>query len=95
MLDRHGNPIRDEFSDLPFPVQYFKRAVAEVRNYMTFIANPSRDKLLPDVVQLPYHQPPYTLLIELTGVLVHPEWTVRLCIVKNECKNLLCNCISA
>ena len=30
---------------------------------------------MPEPIQLPYYQPPYTLVIELTGVLLHPEWT--------------------
>jgi import inner membrane translocase subunit TIM50 len=76
-LDQEGNPIKDEFSDLPMAMQYWKRASTEIRQYIKYIVNPSRDKLLPDPVKAPYHQPPYTLLIELTGILVHPEWTVR------------------
>lgn len=39
------------------------------------IKEPSRDKLLPDPVSYPYIQPEYTLVLELTDVLVHPEWT--------------------
>jgi len=77
MEDQKGNPIPDEFSHLPFMQQYGKRALAEVNNYIKYIVNPSREKLLPDPVKPPYHQPPYTLLIELTDVLVHPDWTVR------------------
>lgn len=38
--------------------------------------DPTSDKLLPEPLQEPYYQPLYTLVIELTGVLVHPEWTV-------------------
>lgn len=40
------------------------------------IQEPSRKKLLPDPLQYPYMQPPYTLILELTDLLVHPEWTV-------------------
>ena len=40
------------------------------------IKDPSRDKLLPDPLKEPYYQPPYTLVLEMTGVLVHPDWTV-------------------
>ena len=42
------------------------------------IRDPSRDKLLPDPLKEPYYQPPYTLILEMTGVLVHPDWTVIL-----------------
>lgn len=42
------------------------------------IKEPSRDKLLPDPLKYPYIQPPYTLVLELTDLLVHPEWTVSI-----------------
>ncbi len=83
-LDHTGRPMRDEFSDLPYFQQYSKRAVAELRGMVTMVTNPSREKLLPDPVNPPYHQPPYTLLIELTGVLVHPDWTVRFVYIMNH-----------
>ncbi|ESO87777.1 hypothetical protein LOTGIDRAFT_127482, partial [Lottia gigantea] len=38
------------------------------------IAEPSRTKLLPDPLEYPYHQPRYTLVLEMTDVLVHPDW---------------------
>jgi import inner membrane translocase subunit TIM50 len=38
--------------------------------------DPSTPKLLADPLQHPYYQPPYTLVIEMTGILLHPEWTV-------------------
>ena len=38
--------------------------------------DPIQDKLLPDPLQYPYVQPQYTLVIEMTGLLLHPEWTV-------------------
>ncbi|KAH6926002.1 hypothetical protein HPB50_012941 [Hyalomma asiaticum] len=41
------------------------------------IKDPSRDKLLPDPLTEPYYQPPYTLVLEMTGVLVHPDWTYQ------------------
>jgi len=43
---------------------------------LQMIREPSREKLLPDPVTYPYVQPPYTLVLELTDVLVHPDWTV-------------------
>lgn len=76
--DNFGNEIKDEFSDLPVIKQYYRRCWSEIWNYKTFLAEPSREKLLPDPVKLPYIQPPYTLLLEITDVLVHPEWTVNL-----------------
>ncbi|NWW20882.1 TIM50 translocase, partial [Falcunculus frontatus] len=40
------------------------------------IIEPTSAKLLPDPLREPYYQPPYTLVIELTGVLLHPEWSL-------------------
>ena len=42
------------------------------------IVEPSAEKLLPDPLTEPYYQPPYTLVLEMTNVLVHPEWTVSI-----------------
>ncbi|NWV05287.1 TIM50 translocase, partial [Ptilonorhynchus violaceus] len=39
------------------------------------IIEPTSPKLLPDPLREPYYQPPYTLVLELTGVLLHPEWS--------------------
>lgn len=44
---------------------------------LQLVQEPSRDKLLPDPLKYPYIQPPYTLVLELTDLLVHPDWTVR------------------
>lgn len=41
------------------------------------IIEPTSPKLLPDPLREPYYQPPYTLVLELTDVLLHPEWSVR------------------
>jgi len=76
LRDDEGQEIKDEFSDLGFISQYYHRCVSELSNYITALKEPSREKLLPDPVKMPYYQPPYTLLLEITGVLVHPEWTV-------------------
>lgn len=38
---------------------------------------PSREKLLPDELKYPYVQPPYTLVLEMKDVLVHPDWTYQ------------------
>lgn len=41
------------------------------------IQEPSREKLLPDPLKHPYIQPPYTLVLEMKDVLVHPDWTYQ------------------
>ncbi|XP_071886035.1 mitochondrial import inner membrane translocase subunit TIM50 isoform X3 [Anas platyrhynchos] len=43
---------------------------------MEMIIEPTSPKLLPDPLREPYYQPPYTLVIELTDVLLHPEWSL-------------------
>lgn len=74
--DEDGNIIEDdELATLPSWQQYFWRMVRELTYYEKLIKEPSREKLLPDVVTYPYYQPPYTLVLELTDVLVHPEWS--------------------
>ncbi|XDV32453.1 hypothetical protein PO909_003257 [Leuciscus waleckii] len=40
------------------------------------IIEPTSPKLLPDPLREPYYQPPYTLVLELTDVLLHPEWSL-------------------
>ena len=75
--DEEGNIIPDEFSSLPTWQQYPRRAWREVMNYKQMILDPTSDKLLPDPLQEPYFQPPYTLVIELMGVLVHPDWSYK------------------
>ena len=42
------------------------------------LEEPFSDKLLPDPLAEPYHQPKYTVLLELTGLLVHSNWTVNI-----------------
>ncbi|XP_014280128.1 mitochondrial import inner membrane translocase subunit TIM50-C [Halyomorpha halys] len=75
--DEEGNIVEDEFSKLPVVQQFFKRMFHEIEYYNKMIKEPSRDKLLPDPVKHPYFQPPYTLVLEMTDLLVHPEWTYQ------------------
>merc|ERR1712150_90180 len=76
-MDPEGNLIIDEFSSMPWIQAYFLRAWKNLNAYVVDVQEPSLRKLLPDPLQYPYHQPKYTLVIELPGVLVHPEWTVN------------------
>ncbi|XP_015110303.1 mitochondrial import inner membrane translocase subunit TIM50-C [Diachasma alloeum] len=75
--DENGNIVEDEFSGLPFPQRVWKRLCREVNYYTKLVQEPSRDKLLPDPLKYPYMQPPYTLVLEMTDVLVHPDWTYQ------------------
>ena len=76
--DESGNEIKDEHSSLPFPTQYVQRLKAKVFKTQKDLVEPFSDKLLPDPLPEPYYQPKYTVLVELTGMLVHADWTVRL-----------------
>jgi hypothetical protein len=43
---------------------------------LQLLVEPSRDKLLPDPVKPPWHQPKYTVVLEIRNVLVSPQWNV-------------------
>ncbi|XP_055602087.1 mitochondrial import inner membrane translocase subunit TIM50-C-like [Uranotaenia lowii] len=75
--DHEGNIIEDEFIHLPTFQQYFKRLWKSMTYYQKMIQEPSREKLLPDPLKYPYIQPPYTLVLEMKDVLVHPDWTYQ------------------
>ncbi|XP_065338110.1 mitochondrial import inner membrane translocase subunit TIM50-C-like [Cloeon dipterum] len=77
LKDPDGNDLEDEFSQMPIVQQYVARSWKELVTYRKMIQEPSRDKLLPDPVTEPYYQPPYTLVLEMTDVLVHPDWTYQ------------------
>lgn len=76
-IDPDGNVMFDEYSQMPMFKQYMYRTLRELNYYKKMIKEPSREKLLPDPLQFPYYQPPYTLVLELTDVLVHPDWTYQ------------------
>ncbi|XP_050314174.1 mitochondrial import inner membrane translocase subunit TIM50-C-like [Anthonomus grandis grandis] len=73
--DEDGNYMRDEYSDGSIVKAYLMRTLRELEYYRRLIKEPSREKLLPDPLKYPYIQPKYTLVLELTDVLVHPDWT--------------------
>jgi len=75
--DENGVEIEDEFSKMSIIPQYLKRMWRSMTYYQKMIQEPSRDKLLPDPLKYPYVQPPYTLVLEMKDVLVHPDWTYQ------------------
>ncbi|XP_035227446.1 mitochondrial import inner membrane translocase subunit TIM50-C-like isoform X2 [Stegodyphus dumicola] len=75
--DENGNPVEDEYNHMSKPKAYLYRTYNEMMYYNKLIKEPSREKLLPEPLTEPYYQPPYTLALELTGVLVHPDWTYQ------------------
>ncbi|CAN7999678.1 unnamed protein product [Ixodes hexagonus] len=76
-VDELGREVEDEYSSLPTWKAHLYRTYKELLLYNKMIQEPSRDKLLPDPLTEPYFQPPYTLVLEMTGVLVHPDWTYQ------------------
>jgi len=73
--DEQGNSVEDEFSSLPFPSQHYNRLKNKIFTTKKAIEEPFSDKLLPDPLEPPYYQPKYTIVLELTGLLVHSNWT--------------------
>lgn len=56
---------------------------------------PATNKLLPDPLPDYYDKPQYTLVFEMTDVLVHPEWSVRKqYILKIHSFILIINCVA-
>jgi len=72
--DVQGNVIEDEFTHLGF-AQYYSRLKSKVFTAKKAIEDPFSDKLLPDPLEPPYHQPKYTVVLEITGLLVKSDWT--------------------
>uniref|UniRef100_A0A336KV34 Mitochondrial import inner membrane translocase subunit TIM50 n=1 Tax=Culicoides sonorensis TaxID=179676 RepID=A0A336KV34_CULSO len=75
--DAEGKVIEDEFSNLPIVEQYFRRMWKSLTYYQKIIQEPSAQRLLPDPLKYPYIQPKYTLVLEMKGLLVHPDWTYK------------------
>jgi import inner membrane translocase subunit TIM50 len=73
--DALGNKITDEHTGSLFAPFY--RISDSFRSWINYVVEPSRDKLLPEPLPPPYHQPKYTLVIEMKNILVAPEWTYK------------------
>lgn len=68
----------DEFSKFPWGISHLTRGWHTLREDMrTTFAEPSQPILLPPPISEAYGHTPYTLVLELTGVLVKPEWTYK------------------
>uniref|UniRef100_A0AC34QS60 Mitochondrial import inner membrane translocase subunit TIM50 n=1 Tax=Panagrolaimus sp. JU765 TaxID=591449 RepID=A0AC34QS60_9BILA len=73
--DAQGNVIVDEFTGQQFA--WFYRILNSFKLWRDYVVEPSREVLLPDPLPYPYHQPKYTLVIEMKNVLVSPDWTYK------------------
>lgn len=70
-----GEVLNDQYSDLLFPALW--RVYDFFAFWKDYIAEPSREKLLPDPVKPPWHQPKYTIVLEMRNVLVNPQWDYK------------------
>ncbi|KAH8238576.1 hypothetical protein KR032_010581 [Drosophila birchii] len=77
LVDASGQTIEDEFMEKPLAQQYLQRMWKSMHRYHRMIQEPSRAKLLPDPFKHPYVQHRYTLVLEMSDVLVHPDWTYQ------------------
>ncbi len=82
--DEQGQTVEDEYSSLPLHTQYLSRLRGKFFKTKKDLEEPFSDKLLPEPLPEPYYQPKYTILLELTGLLVHSNWTVLLHIAAKE-----------
>lgn len=73
MADNYYKKDEDE-KDI-YPVRMYKRGRLAIKEFFESMRAPSYEKLLPDPLPYPYVQPRYTLIIEMTDLLIHPEWT--------------------
>ena len=62
------------YTDEPFPLSYIYRARDKVKETWELFSEPSSPLLLPEPLTDPYYQPPYTLVLEMKDVLIHPEY---------------------
>ncbi|TMS07523.1 Mitochondrial import inner membrane translocase subunit TIM50 [Larimichthys crocea] len=85
-------PSLDGWMDDPPVVQQLKRTFKYFKDYRQMIIEPTSPKLLPDPLKEPYYQPPYTLVLELTDVLLHPEWSDVSCLNRDSSKVIVVDC---
>lgn len=85
-----GNPMIDEFSDLPPFEQYKKRILKSFNYYQKFVQEPSFDKLLPDPLKvnnieilIDHFFTSPNLIVFLQYPYVQPKYTLVLEMVRN------------
>lgn len=66
-------------------LDYYRKVIYKIINInaictryqFQLLKEPSREKLLPDLIKHPFYHPEYTLVLEFTNVMVHPDWTYK------------------
>jgi len=67
----------DLYKDENFLVARLYRFRDSIHDTIESFEEPAREVLLPDPVQYPYYQPPYTLVIETNNVLIKSEYSAN------------------
>ncbi|CAH8594276.1 unnamed protein product [Dicrocoelium dendriticum] len=75
--DENGITKIDAYSKMNPVLAYVCRTWNSVLDFNQNIKDPVSERLLPDPVEPPYYQPPYTLVLEINDVLIHPDWKFR------------------
>uniref|UniRef100_A0A663MEZ0 Mitochondrial import inner membrane translocase subunit TIM50 n=1 Tax=Athene cunicularia TaxID=194338 RepID=A0A663MEZ0_ATHCN len=75
VVDEHRTKIPDELDDDPMDIQQHRRMYKYFKDHRQMIIKPASPKLLPGPLHETYYQSPYTLIIEFTDILLHPEWS--------------------
>ncbi|XP_025405714.1 mitochondrial import inner membrane translocase subunit TIM50-C-like [Sipha flava] len=67
--------IINENKDIPFIFKIYEWICFRIEFYHKMLTIPATNKLLPDPLPDYYDKPHYTLVFEMTDLLVHPEWS--------------------
>ncbi|KAK2568684.1 Mitochondrial import inner membrane translocase subunit TIM50 [Acropora cervicornis] len=71
--DNSKHPYKNE----ALPLQFIYRTRDKIWDFYEMFAEPSSKMLLPEPLQEPFYQPPYTLVLELKDVLRKSGWRFR------------------
>jgi len=67
--------LPNENKNVPFIIKIYERICFRIEFYHKMFTIPATNKLLPDPLPDYYNKPQYTLVFEMTDLLVHPEWS--------------------
>lgn len=67
--------VQKENKSIPFVIKIYERICFRIEFYHKLFTIPATNKLLPDSLPDYYDKPRYTLVLEITDLLVHPEWS--------------------
>ncbi|XP_026819687.1 mitochondrial import inner membrane translocase subunit TIM50-C-like isoform X1 [Rhopalosiphum maidis] len=67
--------VQKENKNSPLIIKIYERICFRIEFYHKLFTIPATNKLLPDSLPDYYDKPQYTLVLEITDLLVHPEWS--------------------